>query len=83
MPAEMIRILQTNGTKEVGDYGILCLCAYLPNEPKYDPEYYQALEELELKLTDTYPYNLLARFYQVMVSPYATLIAGTQHDHSE
>jgi hypothetical protein len=65
--AEMIAILQANGVQAVGDYGILCLCAYLPNEPKCDAEYYQALEQLELKLSDRYPYSLLARFYQVVV----------------
>ena len=65
--AEMIAILRTNGCEEVGDYGIRCLCDYLPNEPKYEAEYFKALEQLERKLTDTYPYNLLARFYQVIM----------------
>ena len=53
--------------KLVGDYGVLCLCAYLPNEPKYELKYFTALGELERKITDTYPYNLLARFYQVIM----------------
>ncbi len=65
--AEMIEILREGGCTLIGDYGVLCLCAYLPNEPKYDTEYYNALEQLELKLTGTYPYPLLARFYQVLV----------------
>jgi S-adenosylmethionine-dependent methyltransferase len=65
--AEMIDILQGYGCEMIGDYGILCLCAYLPNEPKYDLEYYEALERLERRLTDTYPYTLLARFYQVLM----------------
>ena len=65
--ADMITILQQNGCVVVGDYGIRCLCDYLPNEPKYDAEYYQALEQLELRLISTYPYNLLARFYQLIV----------------
>jgi len=64
--AEMMDILQANGCEVVGDYGIRCLCDYLPNEPKYEAAYYEALEHLERKLTDTYPYNLLARFYQVI-----------------
>lgn len=64
--AEMIAILQGNGCELVEDYGIRCLCDYLPNEPKYEAEYYQALEQLELKLSNTYPYNLMARFYQVI-----------------
>jgi S-adenosylmethionine-dependent methyltransferase len=65
--AEMIEILQESGCIPINDYGVLCLCAYLPNEPKYDIEYYNALEQLEKKLTGTYPYPLLARFYQVLV----------------
>ncbi|MBU0510507.1 MAG: methyltransferase domain-containing protein [Chloroflexi bacterium] len=65
--AEMIEILHVNDCEVVGDYGIRCLCDYLPNEPKYEAEYFAALEELERKLTDTYPYNLLARFYQIIM----------------
>jgi S-adenosylmethionine-dependent methyltransferase len=64
---EMIEILQDKGRKVVGDYGIQCICAYLPNEPKYEAEYFKALVQLERKLTNTYPYNLLARFYQVIM----------------
>ena len=65
--AEIIDILRANGCKLVGDYGIRCICDYLPNEPKYEAEYFEALEKLERKLTDTYPYKLLARFYQVIM----------------
>lgn len=65
--AEMIDILKSNGCEVVGDYGVLCLCAYLPNEPKYEAKYFEALKVLEQELTDTYPYNLLARFYQVIM----------------
>jgi hypothetical protein len=65
--AEMIEMLQANGCEVVGDYGVRCLCDYLPNEPKFDAAYYAALERLERELTSTYPYNLLARFYQVIV----------------
>jgi len=65
--AEMIGFLQTQGCKQAGDYGVLCVCAYLPNEPKYEAGYYSQLEQLELELTDQYPYKLLARFYQVVV----------------
>jgi 2-polyprenyl-3-methyl-5-hydroxy-6-metoxy-1,4-benzoquinol methylase len=65
--AEMKEILQANNCEVVGDYGVRCLCDYLPNEPKYEAEYFLALEELEEKLADTYPYPLLARFYQVIM----------------
>jgi S-adenosylmethionine-dependent methyltransferase len=40
----------------VGHYGVLSVCAYLPNEPKFDPQYYSQLEKLEDILTDKYPY---------------------------
>jgi hypothetical protein len=63
----MIDILRSGGCEVAGDYGVLCLCAYLPNEPKFEEVYYRALEKLECELTDTYPYNLLARFYQLIV----------------
>lgn len=65
--AEMIALLEETNCEVVGDYGIRCLCDYLPNEPKYEEEYFQALEQLERQLTDTYPYKLLARFYQVIM----------------
>jgi hypothetical protein len=51
----------------VGQYGVLSVCAYLPNEPKFDPQYYSQLEKLEDILTDKYPYYLLARFFHVIV----------------
>jgi hypothetical protein len=51
----------------VGQYGVLNVCAYLPNEPKFDPRYYRQLEKLEDVLTDKYPYYLLARFFHVIV----------------
>jgi S-adenosylmethionine-dependent methyltransferase len=65
--AEMIDILRANGCVAIGDYGIRCLCDYLPNEPKYEKSYFKTLVQLERRLTDTYPYNLLARFYQVIM----------------
>jgi len=65
--AEMLAILRGNSCDVVGDYGIRCLCDYLPNKPKYESEYYRRLEQLEFKLSGAYPYNLLARFYQVIV----------------
>lgn len=65
--AEIIDIMRAYRCEVVGDYGIRCICDYLPNEPKYEAEYFEALEQLERKLTDTYPYKLLARFYQVIM----------------
>ncbi|MGD9092845.1 MAG: methyltransferase domain-containing protein [Anaerolineales bacterium] len=71
--AEMIDILRSNGCEVIGDYGIRCLCDYLPNEPKYEATYFKALEKLERRLADTYPYNLLARFYQVIMKKIGNL----------
>jgi S-adenosylmethionine-dependent methyltransferase len=65
--AEMIDLLRANGCEVLGDYGVRCVCDYLPNEPKYEADYFAALEQLETGLTDTFPYNLLARFFQVIV----------------
>ena len=56
-----------NSCTLVGHYGVLNICAYLPNEFKFDPEYYSELKKLEDSLTDKYPYYLIARFFQVIV----------------
>lgn len=64
---EIIDQFSQNSCSLVGHYGVLSVCAYLPNEPKFDPEYYSELEILEDRLTDHYPYSLLARFFQVIV----------------
>lgn len=58
--------LEENGCVLVGHYGVLNISAYLPNEPKFDSQYFAELEELEYRLADTYPYYLLARFFQVI-----------------
>jgi S-adenosylmethionine-dependent methyltransferase len=63
---DFIEKLNENGCSLVGHYGVLNICAYLPNEPKFDPEYYDNLKELEDQLTDKFPYYLLARFFQVI-----------------
>jgi len=63
---EFIGQLNRHGCSLVGHYGVLNICAYLPNEPKFDEQYFGELEELERCLTDKYPYYLLARFFQVI-----------------
>jgi hypothetical protein len=65
--AEIINILRANGCEVIGNYRIRCICDYLPNGPKFERDYFEALEQLECKLTDTYPYNFQARFYQVIM----------------
>jgi S-adenosylmethionine-dependent methyltransferase len=64
---EIIDMLAAKGLDPVGHYGILSLCAYLPNEPKFDPDYFAELELLEHRLADMYPYHLLARFFHVIM----------------
>ena len=63
---DFIDQLDINGCTLVGHYGVLNICAYLPNEPKFDPQYYRQLQDLEYQMTDKYPYPLLARFFQVI-----------------
>jgi S-adenosylmethionine-dependent methyltransferase len=63
---EFIGQLRPSGCALAGHYGIACLCWYLPNERKSDPRYFAELEELEHRLTDAYPYYLLARFFQIV-----------------
>jgi hypothetical protein len=64
---ELIDQFRKHNCTLVGHYGVLNVCAYLPNDPKFDPQYYRELEKLEDILTDKYPYYLLARFFQVIV----------------
>lgn len=64
---QIISQISQYGCSLVGHYGVLNVCAYLPNAPKFDPQYYTELERLEERLTDTYPYYLLARFFQLIV----------------
>lgn len=64
---DVIDMLSAEGLALAGHYGILSLCAYLPNEPKFDPDYFARLERLEHQLTDVYPYYLVARFFQVVM----------------
>jgi S-adenosylmethionine-dependent methyltransferase len=63
---DIINQFSQNSCSLIGHYGVLSVCAYLPNEPKFDPEYYRELEKLEDCLTNRYPYYLLARFFQVI-----------------
>lgn len=63
---EFIDQLEPCGCALAGQYGVLSVCGYLPNEPKFDPQYYDELEKLEDRLAETYPYYLLARFFQVI-----------------
>ncbi|MBN2147532.1 MAG: methyltransferase domain-containing protein [Anaerolineales bacterium] len=63
---EMIGMLNRLGCRLEGQYGVRCVCDYLSNEKKTDPAYYADLERLEAELTSTYPYYLLARYFQII-----------------
>lgn len=64
---DMIGPLEAAGCVVVGRYGVRCVSDYiLDNERKAEPIFYEQLERLEHALTDRYPYNLLARFFQVI-----------------
>lgn len=63
-PTDTLRTwLEAAGLQLVGHYGIRCVNDYLAaNEPKYDPTFAAALEQLELALSGRDPYRQIARF---------------------
>lgn len=62
---ELKEMLQTANLTVLQQYGIRVLCDFIAdNDIKYDPDFYQQLESLELALSDREPYKFLARFYQ-------------------
>jgi ubiquinone/menaquinone biosynthesis C-methylase UbiE len=59
--------LQEAGYSVVGEYGVRCVCDYIPNNDiKSDPAFFTQLERLEYAMSDKYPYYLLARYFQVI-----------------
>jgi S-adenosylmethionine-dependent methyltransferase len=64
---EIAVLLSQAGCAVDGHYGIRCLCDYWgDNERKSDPDTFAQIKKLELALTDRHPYNLLARYFQVV-----------------
>ena len=64
---ELRQFLQAAGFSVLGEYGLRCVCDYIPdNDIKNDPAFFAQLERLEYALRDKYPYNLLARYCQVI-----------------
>ena len=62
---ELKTMLEATGFTLLEQYGVRCICDFMAdNERKFDPDYYEQLEQLELAVSDKYPYKLLARFYQ-------------------
>ena len=55
--------LEDSGYELSQSYGVLSLTGYMThNEPKYDPEFYAQLKEIELQMAETFPYYEIARF---------------------
>ena len=76
---QLIQWLARAGLELLGQYGIRCICDYLQdNERKADPAFFAQLEQLEIAMSDTYPYYLLARFMQLI----ARLPGGALHADS-
>ena len=68
-PEDLLPVFQTNGYEIIGVYGLVSVCGYIQNNDiKYDPDFFAQLEELENAVSDKHPYNLLARFYQIIAS---------------
>jgi hypothetical protein len=64
---EMRAMLPDAGLNFDAEYGIRCLSDYWgDNETKSKPEVWEKLKKVEYALTDKYPYNLLARFWQMV-----------------
>jgi len=57
-------MLQNCGFTLLEQYGIRAICDFMAdNERKFDPDFYEQLEQLETAVSNKHPYKLLARFY--------------------
>ncbi len=64
---EIREMLPAAGLEYAAHYGIRCFADYWgDNETKLRPEVWEKISKLEYALTDKEPYNLLARFWQVI-----------------
>lgn len=65
--ADLKIMLDAAGFTLLEQYGIRCICDFIPdNERKFEADFYAQLETLELAVSNQYPYKLLARFYQFL-----------------
>ncbi|MCB8948228.1 MAG: methyltransferase domain-containing protein [Ardenticatenaceae bacterium] len=61
---ELKNMLQDCGFTLLEQYGIRAICDFMAdNERKFNPDFYEQLEQLELAVSNKHPYKLLARFY--------------------
>jgi S-adenosylmethionine-dependent methyltransferase len=68
-PEELSTLLTQHGYHVAAYYGIRCLCDYWgDNQRKADPAIFAQLQRLEFALTDRHPYNLLARYLQIIAT---------------
>ncbi len=66
---EMIGALEALDYTVIGRYGVRSVCDYIAdNAIKEDPESYEQLVELELALSDRFPYFHLARFFHLIAT---------------
>ena len=65
---DLIAYLEILGCTLLGYFGLHCIVDYLTdNQSKFDPDYFTQLKELELAMTDQYPYYLLERMFQIIL----------------
>ncbi|MFI9294008.1 methyltransferase domain-containing protein [Streptomyces gardneri] len=63
---EIVPLLRDLGCRDVRHYGIRTFCDYITDDArKYDKEYYDDLERLELATTARHPYPHTARLFQL------------------
>ena len=60
-------LLADAGFETLATCGVRCFIDYIANnERKYEPEFYALLEKLELEVSDRFPFNATARFFQLI-----------------
>lgn len=66
-PDELIELLQQLQFTRIQPYGIRCVFDYIQdNDTKAEPHFFAKLEQLEHRLSGTYPYYLLARYFHLI-----------------
>jgi S-adenosylmethionine-dependent methyltransferase len=65
-PEDLHTMMLALGYRNIAFFGVRCINDWLPNAPKYNPEYMASLEALEIDLSQKFPYYLLARFFQLI-----------------
>lgn len=64
---EVAALLARQGFGQLHHYGVRCICDYWgTTEQKMQPEIMAQIEQLENRLSDAYPYKLLARYFHLI-----------------